>query len=792
GDSTADSVYVLWAGPGTGVLTITQISPFGCDSTISENVTIVQTPKPIITLPNDSACQNKIYTYSVTPVAGETYAWTVSGGQIISDTSANSIEVLWGAPGIGTIHLTQTSIYGCDSMVSANVNIVYTPSPDIVFPNDTACENKIYSYHVPSDGPNESYQWSVIGGQIIGSSTDSMVNVLWGGPGTGYIEVVQTSAFGCDSTWLDSVTIVHTPKPIMVLPNDTACENKIERYTVNFVAGETYSWNVTGGQIIGANNDTAVSILWGSTGTGTVSLTQTSIYGCDSTIRSNVAIMPTPTPVITGDDSVCQNKIYNYSITAATGHTYVWSANGGSIVGANNQSSVNVMWGTPGVGTVSVTQFSEYGCDSSVTYAVEIFRTPMPVIAGEDTVCQDKVHTYHVDSVTLDAYNWSVVGGSIIGNATDTFVIIKWGTNGAGSVILQQTSSLGCDSIVSLSVLIQPTPQPIMQGDTNPCQDKVYTYQVQPQPNHRYQWSIQGGHFLSDTTLESINVVWDSTDWGTITLTMISPEGCDSTITDSVFVRPTPRATISGGDTSCQNDIVVYRVPSDPTWTYNWSVTGGQIIGSQNVDSVSVLWTNAGTGNVAINIFNTAGCDTLIYNYPVVVKDKPTPVINGQGPVCRYKTYQYSTDPIPGDSYTWEVVGGYMVSDSTQAAVMVLWDSASVNIIRLNIMNSQGCDSTVERIINVLPTPVPVISCPAAPCENDLTGFSTFLGNSSQVGGTLSYKWTVTNGAVLGADDQQNVQIQWAGDGISVVRLTVTTAGGCDSTVEFTANVQPA
>src|SRR5690606_18524543 len=124
GANDGASINVLWAGPGAGTVEVTQTSTFGCDSTVSANVTIVQTPKPVIVLPNDTTCENKIAVYSVTPVAGETYSWNVSGGSIIGVNDGNSINVLWAGPGTGTVEVTQTSTFGCDSTVSANVTIV--------------------------------------------------------------------------------------------------------------------------------------------------------------------------------------------------------------------------------------------------------------------------------------------------------------------------------------------------------------------------------------------------------------------------------------------------------------------------------------------------------------------------------------------------------------------------------------------------------------------------------------------------------------------------------------------
>src|SRR5690606_1772832 len=167
---------------------------------------LVQTPKPVIVLPHDTTCENKIAVYSVTPVAGETYSWNVSGGSIIGANDGASINVLWAGPGAGTVEVTQTSAFGCDSTVSANVTIVPEPKAGSVLPNDTTCENKIAVYSVtPIAG--ETFSWNVTGGSIIGANNGTSINVLWAGPGTGTVEITQTSAFGCDSTVSANVTI---------------------------------------------------------------------------------------------------------------------------------------------------------------------------------------------------------------------------------------------------------------------------------------------------------------------------------------------------------------------------------------------------------------------------------------------------------------------------------------------------------------------------------------------------------------------------------------------------------
>ncbi len=302
-------------------------------------------------------------------------AWQVTGGTIVGATNTNTITVAWGLPGTGTIQVTQTSNFGCDSTVNfiGGVTILRTPAPVITGP-DSTCQNKQYVYSTPAVA-GDTYAWQVTGGTIVGATNTNTITVAWGLPGLGTVEVTQTSNFGCDSTvnFIGGVTILRTPAPVISGP-DSTCQNKQYVYSTPAVAGDTYAWQVTGGTIVSATNTNTITVAWGLPGTGTIQVTQTSSFGCDSTVNfiGGVTIMRTPAPVITGPDSACQNKQYVYSTPAVAGDTYAWQVTGGTIVGATNTNTITVAWGLPGAATISVTQTSSFGCDSSVTLASDI------------------------------------------------------------------------------------------------------------------------------------------------------------------------------------------------------------------------------------------------------------------------------------------------------------------------------------------------------------------------------------------------------------------------------------
>ncbi len=318
-------------------------------------------------------------------IAGDTYLWQVTGGTIVGSSANNSVEIAWGLPGIGSVTVTQTAPFGCDSTVTRSaIYIQRTPAP-VISGQDSTCQNKKYLYSVtPVVG--DTYNWFVMGGTIVGSSTGSIVQVAWGMPGIGTLQVRQTSTFGCDSTVIRNIQIKRTSAPVITGP-DTTCHNRPYMYSVVNNGTDTCLWRVTGGNIIGSATASTVKVVWSGPGTGTIQITQTAPFGCDSTVSSSVTIQRTPAPVISGPDSTCQNKKYNYSVTNITGDTYNWQVTGGTIIGSTTGNSIQVAWGLPGNGTVRVTQTSDWGCDSvvqrTIRYSVPLHQSlPVPTVAA--------------------------------------------------------------------------------------------------------------------------------------------------------------------------------------------------------------------------------------------------------------------------------------------------------------------------------------------------------------------------------------------------------------------------
>ena len=168
------------------------------------------------------------------------------------------------------------------------------------------------------------------------------------------------------------------------------------------------------------------------------------------------------------DTSICSRRNFvflNGKVQAASGG--IWKNGRGVFVpndttlnaiyfpdtSETNAGFVNLKLVTTGNGTCPP--------DSNIIH-ITINPTPIPIINGPINVCERKQNNYSTNSGTGFSYLWSVSGGIIQGTTTDTSIKILWGINGVGIVTLTQTNSFGCDSAVTKSITINPTPVPII------------------------------------------------------------------------------------------------------------------------------------------------------------------------------------------------------------------------------------------------------------------------------------------------------------------------------------------
>jgi PKD repeat protein len=111
------SATVDWADTFTGLAQISVQGANNCGAgTYSANlqVDVNQAPAPVVS-GDDNVCSGDYgIVYSTPATSGNSYQWAVAGGTVASGSGTNQITVNWGTFGTGYVHVTETTVDGCD------------------------------------------------------------------------------------------------------------------------------------------------------------------------------------------------------------------------------------------------------------------------------------------------------------------------------------------------------------------------------------------------------------------------------------------------------------------------------------------------------------------------------------------------------------------------------------------------------------------------------------------------------------------------------------------------------
>ena len=840
-------------------------------ASITSNATACGGSSTVFTPGNVTPAPNQFFDWllTTTPPAGTTPTFA---NRTVNNT-VNPFTVTWGDYAVScnpvagspetqtqTVRLIAENANGCLDTTTRTITLYPTPYDAFIQGDATACVYGGYEEHIKTYSVKRtlgasctfptgtSYAWSMSTGTVSGTirsgqGTSEIIGE-WnttGGSGTGTVTCVITlpASWGaCAATKSMNVTVYPLPTPAIVGPTDV-CQNNpgsptsTSNYTSTLYTGDTYKWDVVGGTIttpggatgagtvaspstITAVNGNNITVTWGSTptNTATVTLTETTPAGCVARNTITVNVRATPTPVISGPTTMCDNAVATFSTANnAPNNTYNWTiAGNGTITAGANTASATVLSGTLAGGnfTITVTEtVTATTCSKTVSQVVSLVATPVPTItrvtAGGTVggACVNQTITYGNSDATTGTfgYLWTVSGnGAISGANNAATVAVNWTTTGTGTVTLSKWhSATQCTTTVAQNVTVVNPPAPAITGATNVCGNSTQTYSTTNNAGSTYSWTIGNATILSGSGTNALTVKWNNPAAGTTNSTTITvvetntASGCSNSASVVVTTRYQPIAqTIAGLTQACTYDAVNnaanygYIVANNAGSTYNWSIVGGTLQSGQGTHSVAVRWTNVGTQSISVTESDATALCSVTSTLNVAVTAQPVPVISGDLTVCATNTRTYSTPVAAGSTYNWTVSGTAadrtIVSGSNANAVTVQWLTAGTRT--LTVTETAGlCSATATATVTVNATPT----------QTAINGLATVCNGSTQnynvtnVGGQ-NYNWTVTGGTIVSGAGTSAINVQWTTVGTQTVAVTITTAGTSCST-SLTRNV---
>jgi hypothetical protein len=176
--------------------------------------------------------------------AGSTYAWTISGGTILTDADSNAVVVEWLHNGTGSISVKETNTSNCDTTVIQSILINERPVP-VIMAITVVCRNTMGHVYATTLNAGSTYAWTISGGTILTDADSNAVVVEWLHNGTGSITVKEKNSLGCDTTvTVNNILINERPVPV-IIGDTVVCRNTDGHiYATTLNAGSSYAWTI--------------------------------------------------------------------------------------------------------------------------------------------------------------------------------------------------------------------------------------------------------------------------------------------------------------------------------------------------------------------------------------------------------------------------------------------------------------------------------------------------------------------------------------------------------------------
>lgn len=567
---------------------------------------------------------------------GSTFAWTTTGGTIVS--GANTLSPVVSAAGVYTLTISNT--FAPDNVTCtavANVTVTGNSAP----PTTTLTASKVLICSGESvtltAGGGATYTWTGLTGtgniQIVAPTTTTTytVNAIGANgcasqtPATITIEVSQPIT-------VQNATLIKCYEPGNINYDLTSAQTQI----TSTVTGVTFAYYVNQTDAIAGNASTIpVPTAFPSAGNQTVYVLVKN-GGCSYVV--NLLLLKTAVTTLTIAApqnitcTVSQITLNASSSVIPTGSTVAWTTTGGNIVsGANTLTPVVNAGGTY---TLTVSNTSQPG-NLTCTYTANVTVVQdkvAPVAALASSVAQICVG----ESVTLTAsggamYNW---GNGLTGNGstqtvspatTTTYTVFAVGANGCIS-----------QNQASVTVVVGPPTAGVSGSKSKICAGEPVT--LVANGGITYSWVGLTGN-------GNTQVVTPTTTT-TYSVYALGGNGCSSVNPATITIEVVP-AIVSTLENvyACAGDLGILDAGSGPNYTYIWN-TGAT--------SQTIMVNTPGTYSVEINngtcikTFTAQLINPDLPKFTNVVYDKETLTLSVTNPVGG--VLEYSID----GGVTWQ------------------------------------------------------------------------------------------------------------------------------------------
>ncbi len=813
-------------------VTLTVTDTFGCVSTVSHTVTILQQPEVLFVENNGftfchtdtTNISDTAVVYNFSPDAGCITSYTVDWGdgsppQNISlpFDATNPVQHIYTSLGYFSVTFTAVGSNGCITTDVQTVTIESNPVAVLIGPpmgtNSGCAPMQICVTNISqniSSTTNLLLNWGDGITQILPPSSvgDTVCHIYHlsgcnNGVMTNY-SITLTASNVCDfsSVSWSPVRIYSPPEAEFTIVDDSVCVDEpvvfINITEPNSCAASsftTYTWDFGDGTTFGptpvhwsSNPQQTVTHTYGDTGTYTVTLiaTNNSTNGCGSS-QYSMTVYVSDAFAEFAWDTVCYGDPTSFIDQSwAPGATIVgweWSFGDG---GTSTQQNPTHTYNTWGDFNACLAITTNLGCTDTICHVIHVDTLPF-VDFAYDTVCfGDTTHFTNLSygySTTIVSNQWYFGDGN---SSTEVNPSHLYGASGNYTVTLIVIDSNGCTDTIQHIVPVSPPPVADFTANTA-CfgYPSGFISTATASFGTIVSWEWDFGDGIGTATGPNASYTYGDTGVYYVTHIVFTDIGCVDTIVLPVYVSPNPVANFTA-DTVCAGNITTFTDLSDGNGTtissWQWNFGDGN---SSTVQNPTHTYSQGGTYNVSLIVTNQYNCsDTLIL--PVVVDSIPLADFS-YIPACLGYAVPFTDESVsfgsPIVSWEWNFGDGNTASAQNPTHT---YGSSGTFMVTLVVTNSGGCTDTVSIPITVYEPPLADFTW-----NGSCLGFATNFTDSSTSGSGIISGWSWDFGDGIGNSTLQNPSYIYSGSGLYTVTLIVSDNNGCSDTIVQSIYVGP-